>query len=78
MNHSQNNQAEFFQKIGGHKSDNKSIYIEDDFVGFVLFVMSNYMSSRFKYRVVMSATISASTRCSICLEFYLVCRDSCL
>jgi len=28
-------------------------------VGFVLFMLSNYMSSGFKFRVVMSATISA-------------------
>ena len=33
--------------------------------GFMLFMLSNYLSSRYWFRIVMSSTISALKRCSI-------------
>jgi len=37
-------------------------------------MLSNYMFARVESRVGVSATISALKRCSIRLDFYLVCR----
>ena len=42
--------------------------------GWCCSVMSNYMSSRFHFRVGMSVSISAEKRCSIRLDSHFLCR----